>query len=376
MKEIPDIVRKNLDIEHIMHASCKYGYHYAGVKNSHKLFSLLISADIHHDSIRLERSVDYLNYYEALDGAICLGDIMAENFNEDDGSWYTGSLLKSEKPYLTVIGNHDMGNGGPRSISATRKEAYEKFILPTDEKMKLNSDGKSYYVKYFDKYKLALIVLCNYDMSDELSDKEHFKVSHSAKIFSQEQIDWLSSTLLNMPKDHTVLIAMHAIPFPVKTVECPFTQQNPEEPASVPTSYGEDNLLCDLIDAYKNGKKIDNEYKPLESYRDILPTLSVKADFTLRGDGLFACYIAGHTHEDFVLKSEKYSDQVALIFPSSSAHTWQNYCSDLPRAEGTKAEDCLTVLSLETEKREIRLVRVGSNFTLDMKERTYTVIDY
>ncbi len=376
MKEIPDIVKKNLDVEHIMHASCRYGYHYAGVKNSHKLFSVLVGADFHHDSVRLKRSVDFLNYYESLDGAICLGDIMAENFAEDDGRWYTDTLSKSEKPYLTVIGNHDMGNGGPRSISATKGEAYRKFILPTDEKMQLNSKGRSYYLKSFDKYKLDLIVLNNYDMSDELSDPDHFKVNHGSKIFSQEQIDWLTDTLLGLPEDHTVMIAMHSIPFPAETVESPFTQIDPEEPAWVQTSYGEDHLLCDLIDAFTNGKRIDSEYAPIEKYRDILPTLKLNADFSSRGKGNFACYILGHTHEDLILRSKKHPDQTAIVFPSSCLDTWQNYCSDLPRTEGTKAEDCLTVLSLDTKKREIRLVRIGSDFTMEMKERRYFVINY
>ena len=376
MKKIPDIVKKNIDIEHIMHASCKFGYHYAGVRNSHKIFSLLVSADIHHDEVRLKRSVDYLNYYECLDGAICLGDIMAENFAEDDGSWYNDVISSSKKPYLTVIGNHDMGNSDIVSISATRNEAYEKFVKPTEKKMGIESTGKSYFVKDFDKYKVSLLVLSNYDMPDDIIDGEKFSLHRAKRIFSQEQLNWIYQALLNIPTDHTLIIAFHTLPFLSVTEESVFTQKNPEESAPGLTCYGDENIITDLVDAWVKGDVKEIEYKPLDEYKELLPTLKLNADFRARGKGDFACYIGGHTHEDLILHSKKYPEQKAILFPSSSADYWQNYCSDLPRAEGTKSEDCLTVLSLETNKREIRLVRVGSNFTMDMKERTYFVINY
>ena len=138
-KDIPEIVKRNLDTEHIMHASCKYGYHYAGVKNSHKLFALLIGADFHGDKKRFKSSVEFLNYYECLDAAINLGDTMAENFNENSGKWYEKMLSESGKPYLSVIGNHDMGNSDLVSISATGPAAYERFIKPCEASMEIST---------------------------------------------------------------------------------------------------------------------------------------------------------------------------------------------------------------------------------------------
>ena len=375
-KDIPEIVKRNLDTEHIMHASCKYGYHYAGVKNSHKLFALLIGADFHGDKKRFKSSVEFLNYYECLDAAINLGDTMAENFNENSGKWYEKMLSQSKKPYLSVIGNHDMGNSDLISISATKKTAYEKFIKPCEESLGLSADGKGYYVKYFEKYKVSLIVLNNYDFSDETEDGEHYKIHRATKVFSAEQINWLIKVLSEIPTDHTLIVSFHALPFPATPIETPFTQDELTETASGNTAYKDDNLLCEIINAWISGGKTELSYSPKEKYEGKLPDITVNADFTKRGKGLFACYLMGHIHEDVILKCDKYSDQTVIAHPSSSADTWQNYCSDLPRAEGTKAEDCLTVLSLETEKREIRLVRVGSNFTMDMKKRVYFVINY
>ena len=55
---------------------------------------------------------------------------------------------------------------------------------------------------------------------------------------------------------------------------------------------------------------------------------------------------------------------------------WQNYDSDLPRYPGTKAEDCLTTLSVDPINRNICLVRVGSNITNTMVDRTFIAIPY
>lgn len=376
MKNIPEIVKRNLDTEHIMHASCRYGYHYAGVKNSHKLFSMLIGADFHGDEKRFKSSVEYLNYYDCLDAAINLGDTMAENFSKNDGKWYEKMLSESGKPYLSVIGNHDMGNSDLVSISATGPAAYERFIKPCEASMKISTDGKGYYVKYFEKYKVALIVLNNYDFSDETEDGEHYRIHRATKVFSQEQITWLISVLSEIPKDYTLIVSFHALPFPATPTDTPFTQDELTETASGNTAYEGDNLLCEIINAWVLGEKADLSYSPKEKYEGKLPDINIKADFSKRGKGLFACYLMGHIHEDIILKCDKYPSQTVIAHPSSSADTWQNYCSDLPRAEGTKAEDCLTVLSLDSKKREIRLVRIGSDFTMEMKERRYFVINY
>ena len=60
---------------------------------------------------------------------------------------------------------------------------------------------------------------------------------------------------------------------------------------------------------------------------------------------------------------ERYRDVEHIVYAS-------------PRAEGTKAEDLLTVCSIDIEKQEIRLVRVGSPITMEMTERTDTVLRY
>ena len=44
--------------------------------------------------------------------------------------------------------------------------------------------------------------------------------------------------------------------------------------------------------------------------------------------------------------------------------------------KGTRAEDALTVVGVDTYNRRLKLVRIGSNITMDMTERKYHVVEY
>jgi hypothetical protein len=134
-------------------------------------------------------------------------------------------------------------------------------------------------------------------------------------------------------------------------------------------------MIPDIIDAWKHGKVLKRSYAP-EILAEALPTISVDADFSARGEGNFACYLIGHHHCDFIGWNDTYRDQRIVSLAAAAFDLYQNRWTDLPRTEGTKAEDLLTTLSIDTEKREIRLVRIGSNFTVELKERTYCVVKY
>jgi hypothetical protein len=107
-----------------------------------------------------------------------------------------------------------------------------------------------------------------------------------------------------------------------------------------------------------------------------LPTLTADCDFTARGAGVFAGYLVGHYHRDIQGKCKKYPYQNIIAFPATANDGWQNYCSDLPREKGTRAEDALTVVGVDTYNRRLKLVRIGSNITMDMTERKYHVVEY
>ncbi|MBO5411928.1 MAG: metallophosphoesterase [Clostridia bacterium] len=371
VRDIPTIVRKNLDVEHIMLAACCYGIHGLGEENLHKIFSMLVATDIHRCPNQLRSAVEYLHYYEGLDCGICLGDMMGSDFAESDGKWYVNEILQSQKPFYTVLGNHDLGNSAKFSISATPKMSFEKFILPLKKQVGVSDLDRPYYKIVWEKYKIALIVLNAYDAPDILDEDGNYAVSRGKEMILQEQTDWLIQALQEIPAEYHLMVALHSYCFPHTTVDCDWTQDEKNLGQDF-DCYGQ---LPDIIDAWKHGKALSKRYTP-RAFQRLLSDLVVDCDFSARGKGDFVGYFVGHTHYDIIARSETYPDQNIVCFASSAFDTWQNYNTDLPRTKGTKSEDLLTVVSVHTQKRQIRLVRIGSNCTLDLVDRTKMIISY
>ncbi|MBQ8351958.1 MAG: metallophosphoesterase [Clostridia bacterium] len=371
---VPQIVERNRDVEHIVYASSRYGHHGFGKRNKDKLFSMLVSTDIHHCPSVIEAAVDYLNYHAPLDCGICLGDIIAADFRED-GNWYTEHVLAAKKPFLTLLGNHDVGNSAEPPLAATSQMAFEKYMRPVAEKIGVEGLDRPYYVRLFEEYKIAVIALHAYDTPNNLDENGNYAVHRGMEMLSQEQIDWLIAALAGIPAGYHLAIAMHSFPYGHEAEPGAWTQAGKDlgSLSAWDKAYGETDLLTDIVHAWKTGSARRGEYIPRYSN---LPTITVDCDFSARGNGNFIGYLVGHYHRDVIAHSKKYPSQKMIAFASAANDAWQNYDCDLPRAEGTKAEDLLTVCSIDTDKREIRLVRVGSNITMEMTERTYIVIPY
>lgn len=370
--KMPLIVERNKDVEHIMLASAVWGVNGHGKANIGKLFTMLAVADVHQSYAQLNSAIDYLNYYDCIDCGISLGDMNGSSYSDTDGVWYHDAIMCTSKPFFTVLGNHDGGNYGTYTECGTPRLAFEKFIKPNAERMGLAHLDRAYYMKLIPEYKIALIVLTNYDYPDTRLSDGTPAVDRSYEVYSQEQTDFLIDALGSIPADYHLLLCAHSHPYEKVVEPCSFSEMHTY---GMNTPYGNNNMIPDIIDAWKHGKTLKKQYPP-EILKEYLPTVSVDCDFTSRGEGNFICYLMGHYHCDFVGCNGKYPDQRLVALASAANDNWQNYCSDLPRTKGTKAEDLLTVISVNTEKRQIRLVRIGSNFTVNMKERIYHVMNY
>ena len=110
-------------------------------------------------------------------------------------------------------------------------------------------------------------------------------------------------------------------------------------------------------------------------FRSYLDTLTVSADFTSRGEGIFIGHFIGHIHRDYTGHITAYPDQNVIGFVQTANDNYQNF-SQLPRAIGTKAEDAITVVGINTVSKKICLARVGANISNQMLERTPVAITY
>lgn len=369
-----DVIARNLDVEHVMLASCQYGFHRFGKRNPEKLFCMLVTTDVHRCTKQLESAISYLNHYDAIDCGICLGDMQGSNFSESDGTWYIDAVNRSHKEFYTVLGNHDLGNSIEYRISATPDMAFNKFMYPVKERIGIENLETPYYVKIFEKYKIALIVLNTYDMPDTLDKQGNYAYHRGLETFSQKQVDWLITTLGELPMGYHVMVAMHDFRDRRKSIPCDWTQAEAEIDNRYDSpAYGNVHILPSIMHAWINGSSLQAEYTAKKSG---LPTLIVDCDFTARGKGEFICYLCGHHHMDIIAVDAKFPTQHIVYLASSAMDLWQNFECDLPRESGTKAEDLFTTVSVHTQKKQIRLVRIGSNYTMDLKERTCIVLNY
>lgn len=181
------------------------------------------------------------------------------------------------------------------------------------------------------------------------------------------QVDWLVSTLVAVPADYSVMICQHCQYDNQTWVECLWSKTG----GTIP-SYSEirnyESMIPDIVNAWKNRTSLSKSYAPVTSG---LPTVAVSANFTsLSGSGKFAGYFIGHTHKDSYTYITKYPDQLVFCFDTSANDLGQPTWSDLPRIVGTKSEDCITVVTIDNSTDTVRLVRVGSNITTDMRDRS------
>jgi predicted phosphodiesterase len=175
MAQEPVIVTRNKDVEHIVNAAANQG-HYSATKPKDPRFTILCAADVHGREVQMNNMVDYLNYMDCIDAAIHLGDMQPGDFAQNDGTWYVNAVARAEKPFFSVVGNHDGGNSATFDICGTVQQVFDKFFAPVKEKTGIENLTKAYYSKNFDEYGVTIIVLNNYDTPDDLAENGDFAV--------------------------------------------------------------------------------------------------------------------------------------------------------------------------------------------------------
>jgi len=380
-----DIIGLNSDVWHKVYAACDYKRNLTIDKN----FSLLLLSDVHGgddlnwmsavNNSTIPNAVKVLNNIDCIDAGVVLGDISARDALSG-WNWYCDSIKSAKKPFLTVVGNHDAGNSSDVAFAAsneTLKKGFLPAITPFVDTQKL------YYKMDFDKYKIRMIILFSYEYKDEISkdDPTKYAAKHGDMKYSNEQIDWFIDTLSDTPKDYSVIVCRHTCP-PCVIIDNGFSEISFAQTHDSVGSHDAENLgttdycgyvIEDIINAWKNGAEISETYKcSQESDSDIV----VNADFKNRGKGDFICHLGGQYHADILAKSKKYPDQLVYFHETSGHDRWTIQYSNIPRVEGTKSQECMTVLSVNKQFRTVNLVRIGACITNQLKDKSLFSFKY
>ena len=289
---------------------------------------LLHFSDMHISSdnntkANLSRIIEFYNAYSTyIDDILHTGDTARDNWDDTLTEW---DAIEGTENILNVIGNHDVKESA--TVTPSLVQIYNRFILPyvgnwgVTQPSNAAANGRCYWYKDYTNAHIRLIGL------DIMLEWEAERFSQAER---EAQRTWLESVLSNaLTNDYAVVIAEHYPSFYKPLDGCTF---------NTPPTFEVGNHLYYFA--------------------------TIVQDF-IDGGGEFVCWLAGHTHRDYVgTLYANYdgviSDYSQLIFGTdtakiSSAVGW----SDSVREFGKKSQDCANIVSVDRYSKTVTFYRIG-----------------
>lgn len=274
-------------------------------KDPYKPLQFVHFSDVHAILDLWNRMTEYVNRYsDYISFALHTGDYCGGHQQVYTDFYKDG--VRCIHPVLNCVGNHDTVT--PDGSKNTKESAHSLLFNHTDgwDVQFMNVPNSMTYYKDFPESNIRLIVLdLYYDVA--------------------EQTAWLRKCLAEA-KEHGlhVITAMHE---PTDDIVNPLAT-----PFHSIVEYESVGVECSK--------------KPFE---DLI------AAFIQQG-GNFVCNLAGHYHHDLI----GYTAGGVLNIAVECATKWYHWCDGL-RVPGTRTYDCFNVMSVDTDQRLIRLIRIGDN---------------
>jgi hypothetical protein len=308
------------------------------------------TSDLHGDVYRLRNALSYADYISA-DAAILSGDFCANNGN-DDATWLADEVMKHTTPSLPCVGNHD-------SWDYTYSQFYN-VLNPIATAFDFTLNSQCYYYKDFSAKNIRVISLNQYYTTSGSWQ--------STMSFGSTQFNWLVSTLNSTPTGYGVIINIHYIQHPSEA-EGYSTFYDYVNDTDTPTAPVQS--LLSIIDGFisKNSGSV--------SVTDYTGTFTVSYDFTsVDSTTEFIAYCYGHQHIDTISYASGTTNK-QLCLGISTNNIGGKYAINVPKNGGIgKSQDLFNVYGIDRTNGKVRVVRVGTNTTVDMKERKMMVIPY
>ena len=313
-----DVIARNSSRFPAVMSACRY-------KGGTHDFQMCIITDSHAEELAVQNAVSLCNNIDVIDSIIHCGDITGYTYDKSQVSTFMNDIKKCTKPWLIVIGNHDVGNTMYVHYGATHDEAYESFIKPMVTNNILREGeyqaGKSYYYHDFPSRKVRVIVIYDYDNPLDIADNDYwdtieydpsipkvipgnkytvgdkincggfvdksfvckkevktiddsyatsntmptYKVGRAVVCIGKEQAQWLVSTLKNTPSEYGIIIATHspAMLNSTNQTQYNFAIDTPKTGKGEGMNAMSTDLLPEIVDAFinKSAKQIHVKMK-------------------------------------------------------------------------------------------------------------------
>lgn len=290
-------------------------------KDTNSIFSMLHFTDIHGNQELFDRIVEFSNYYVSnLNIMLHTGDYVCKGQAD-----FIDLMKKAEinnVPLYNVIGNHDQYLSDDDRSQADKSLTYQNVITRTQRAWQsigatyMSENNSMTYYKDFKSAKIRLIILDDY-----------------YDIATQET--WLKDVLKDARvSGYHVITAKH-------------------------------NKTDNITNRVTNFNSKDVYSGTYNTTFD-----AVIKEFVEAG-GIHICNICGHEHVD----ETGYTTSGLLNVVAECATSdviWQN-CK---RDKGTRAFDCFNIISVDTNIGLIKIVRIGDNNDIYLRNKSYTCIDY
>lgn len=338
----------------------------SGSFNSMRTFPVIAhTSDCHGDNTRVQNFMDFCDRV-GVDVAAITGDIVA--YQPKQGlSWFKTIVNNAKTLCAVCIGNHDVFDDTMSDASA-----YD-FVFDGIEDKIGNETGKTWYYKDIAEKNIRIISVNLYEYGGTIRNYTHF---------TSEQLAWLCSTLASTPENYGVVLLYHSPQIGLTNAKSETYPKFFQDIRKYNNTYSgvTGSPLNDIIDAFIGRTTISRTYTQTGNPS----TVSVFADFANVPSSVdFIAHLTGHFHQDSVcyVPNTTHLQLMLNVVCTNSLYGKAEYpylcdLSDLPRNTSDITQNCFNVYVIDRDNRLVKITRIGSGRTYDMKVRDYMEIPY
>lgn len=323
------------------------------------------TSDCHGDYSRVKNFLGFCDRIHA-DLAAITGDLVSYKPYQGLG-WFKELVNNADTISAVCVGNHDAYDS-----TTTDEDVYNLVFDGITEKIG-STTGKTWYYKDVADKSLRIISVNLYEYGGTTRNYTHF---------SNEQLQWLCDTLVGTPSGYGVVLLYHS---PQIDLNSALSSQY-DKFFQVTRKYANiysgvtGSPINDIIDAFIGRTTINNTYIQTGTPSSV----SVTADFSAVDSTVeFIAHLTGHFHQDTVcyIPGTTHTQLMLNVICTNAIYGGTAYpylcdLADLPRNSEDATQNSFNVYVIDRTAGTVKIIRVGSDTTYDMKKRDYMVIPY